>query len=97
MHKKTAYGASTAKKRDAIANMAREEIREKVEMVASADYVLQKRYMSTPPRKIDVYNDGEFDEEGEEVEGGEGNGRDDVDTFRQGQTRVNGHITFTMK
>ena len=94
MHKKTAYGASTAKKRDAIANMAREEIREKVEMVASADYVLQKRYMSTPPRKIDVYNDGEFDEE---VEGGVGDGRDDVDTFRQGQTRVNGHITFTMK
>ena len=91
MHKKTAYGASTAKKRDAIANMAREEIREKVEMVASADYVLQKRYMSTPPRKIDVYNDGEFDEEGE---GGEANGRDDVDTFRQGQTRVNGHITM---
>ena len=63
LHKKTAYGASTAKKRDAIANMAREEIREKVNMVASADYLLQKRYMSTPPRKIDVYNDGEFDEE----------------------------------
>ena len=58
--KKAAYGASAAKKRDQIAEMSREEIREKVGMVASADFLLQQRYVSMKPRKIDIYNDDDY-------------------------------------
>ena len=50
--------------------MARSEIQEKVEMVACADFILQKRYMSTPPRKVDVYDENEF------LNGGEGDRED---------------------
>ena len=63
--------------------MARSEIQEKVEMVACADFILQKRYMSTPPRKVDVYDENEF------LDGGEGDGEEEEeDADGEGTFRI---------
>ena len=63
--------------------MARSEIQGKVDMVSCADFILQKRYMSTPPRKVDVYDDDEFDDGGSSQEGqGEMDDQGEDGTFR---------------
>lgn len=82
MTKKMAYGAMTAKKKDQIEEMAREDIENLFEKVANADYILQTRYMSKKPMKITLKEDKSTIESG----GLESSSRRGVESSRKHST-----------